>query len=54
MEIGAIVEFSEFEDDFNGFWLVLSGQTAMFFAVENSFTAFVDQMRADGVLSLVE
>ena len=54
VEIGAIMKFSKFEYYFDRFWLVFSRKASMLFAVENSFTAFIDQMWANGVLSLVE
>ena len=54
MKVKAIVEFRKFQYDLNGFWLVRSRETSMLFAVENSFTTFVDEMGADWILCVVE
>jgi hypothetical protein len=54
VEIKSIVQFSKFEYDFNSFWLICSRQTAMLFAAENSITAFIDQMWADRIESVVQ
>jgi len=54
MKVCAIMKLCELQNDFNGFRLIWAWETSMFFAVENSFTAFVNQMWADWILRLIQ
>ena len=50
MKVKAIVKFRKFKYYFYSFGLVSTREASMLFAVENSFTTFIDEMRTDRIL----
>lgn len=50
LKVYTIVKLCKFQDDFNGFRLVIPRETTVALAIKDTFAALKDKVRADWVL----